>query len=72
MESTPKQSFLQILSESGPLNSKILVKYSFQVGGSFLEDTKTDKDEIFAFDQVSRGMEFLEQHKIVHGDLAAR
>ena len=32
LKSIPKQLFLQILSESGPLNSKILVKYSFQVG----------------------------------------
>jgi len=47
----PDTKHLKIISESGQLNSKLLVKYSYQ---------------------VSRGMEFLEQHKIVHGDLAAR
>ena len=31
-----------------------------------------NKVDIDTCEQVSRGMEFLEQHKIVHGDLAAR
>ena len=34
--------------------------------------TKTNKADVDTSEQVSRGMEFLEQHKIVHGDLAAR
>ena len=88
----------QILSESGPFNSKILVKYSYQVGVFWngqeqkkscwclllvsrwaantiaisFKWTKINRVDIETCEQVSRGMEFLEQHKIVHGDLAAR
>ena len=58
------------LNNSGKYSCETLLKYSYQVTLLFCFD-HVQQLTFFMF-QICKGMEFLEENKIVHGDLATR